>query len=604
MKTLFKGLLIGGGTVAALGTGAGVATGIILPKALEAKHELEKVAVKAGSDPSSKWDQNKKINLVVLGDSESRGMNYTGRHGAGYGDFLASDLKKANKLASYRNFSKSGARTLDQIQLFSESRAVKTALKDADIVTLTLGANDLLQYINMFGAPMGPDLEGDLPHGPELGGVDYNDASNSDLKAAVGGNPSEAFTQKDRAVNTLNQMISVANIYQTKETSRILTVEGKTNDILNDIKNTFTLLVHQLHEKAPNARIEILGHAFPFTQWPDAVLNQKREDLGNISIVEFYDRLMDTMDEGAHKTLSGSADYVKFTRVDDISAYKIATNENINYDKTFDDYVIDGNTTQGTKSIYAVAGAVAQAGQNTSAIKAAVDNHYLNNAFPSSTNIHPSVFGYQIIGNSLFSTYAQKLGLDKSSAIEKYTYVGQPGFGDASFNLNDLSKSNNWLTKEVGLLGLIDSKAPTGIGQVSNLESYFNMHYVKNVISAFKVFRDNISEDDSTLGRALTPIIRDLKQEANSSNSNSLGASLGVGGKKPLEKTPFNKMGEIVRTIFGLSNDSSRSATKQGIVSKLAQANAALPSKTGDEAKELRSQIHQLELLAKISALF
>jgi len=52
MTTLIKGLLIGGGSVAAVGTGAGIATGVILPKALEAKHELEKVAVQAGSDPA------------------------------------------------------------------------------------------------------------------------------------------------------------------------------------------------------------------------------------------------------------------------------------------------------------------------------------------------------------------------------------------------------------------------------------------------------------------------------------------------------------------------------------------------------------------------
>ena len=99
---------------------------------------------------------------VALGDSLAHGMNEVGAIGLGYTDFIAQTLKKEGLITSYsKDFAYSGYTTknvLNDLQADvektitgfgykSEKASIRASIKDAEIVTLTVGANDLLPLL-------------------------------------------------------------------------------------------------------------------------------------------------------------------------------------------------------------------------------------------------------------------------------------------------------------------------------------------------------------------------------------------------------------------------------------------------------------------------
>lgn len=102
------------------------------------------------------------VDYVALGDSLAHGMNEVGAIGLGYTDFIAQTLKNEGLITSYsKDFAYSGYTTKNvlndlqadvekQITGFgykSEKANIRTSIKDAEIVTLTVGANDLLPLL-------------------------------------------------------------------------------------------------------------------------------------------------------------------------------------------------------------------------------------------------------------------------------------------------------------------------------------------------------------------------------------------------------------------------------------------------------------------------
>lgn len=102
------------------------------------------------------------VDYVALGDSLAHGMNEVGGIGLGYTDFIAQTLKKEGFITSYtKDFAYSGYTTknvLDDLKVDvekpitgfgykSEKATIRSSIKDAEIVTLTVGANDLLPLL-------------------------------------------------------------------------------------------------------------------------------------------------------------------------------------------------------------------------------------------------------------------------------------------------------------------------------------------------------------------------------------------------------------------------------------------------------------------------
>jgi len=99
---------------------------------------------------------------VALGDSIAHGMNEVGVIGLGYTDFVAQTLQEEGFITSYnKGFAMSGyttknvladiqndvAKTVTGFGYPTEQVKLKTSIKEAEIITLTVGANDLLPIL-------------------------------------------------------------------------------------------------------------------------------------------------------------------------------------------------------------------------------------------------------------------------------------------------------------------------------------------------------------------------------------------------------------------------------------------------------------------------
>ena len=101
-----------------------------------------------------------KINYIALGDSVAIGQNSYGDIDFGYPDYVYEYLKKNNRLEFYtKNFSKSGYTTYDVIEDINNNKVIeienkkiniKKALRESDLVTISIGANNIISETSLF----------------------------------------------------------------------------------------------------------------------------------------------------------------------------------------------------------------------------------------------------------------------------------------------------------------------------------------------------------------------------------------------------------------------------------------------------------------------
>ena len=105
---------------------------------------------------------DKKIYYLALGDSLAIGQNPYGKIGYGYSDYVGDYLKNKKVLEFYtKKYAVSGYRTTDLIRDINDNKkiivdnqeiTIKNALTNADIVTLSIGANDLFYKLGLTNA--------------------------------------------------------------------------------------------------------------------------------------------------------------------------------------------------------------------------------------------------------------------------------------------------------------------------------------------------------------------------------------------------------------------------------------------------------------------
>ncbi len=94
--------------------------------------------------------KNDKLNYIALGDSVAEGMNPYGEIGYSYTDYIANYLKKEKKLSYYtKKYTKSGYITENVINDIENNNELKKDLRESDLVTISIGANDFLKYIKI-----------------------------------------------------------------------------------------------------------------------------------------------------------------------------------------------------------------------------------------------------------------------------------------------------------------------------------------------------------------------------------------------------------------------------------------------------------------------
>lgn len=97
---------------------------------------------------------DKKVYYLALGDSYSLGMTPYNGYDYGFTDYVKDYLKDSGKLEDYiKDFSQSGYRTIDLLRDIEDNKviniggkeiSIQQALIKADLVTLSIGTNDII----------------------------------------------------------------------------------------------------------------------------------------------------------------------------------------------------------------------------------------------------------------------------------------------------------------------------------------------------------------------------------------------------------------------------------------------------------------------------
>lgn len=96
------------------------------------------------------------VYYLSIGDFLSLGINPYGTVDYGYSDYIKDHLEENNKLEVYVNYSDKNKRTIDlikdiednvKISVNGKSKTIQNALIKADIVTLSIGMNDLMDNV-------------------------------------------------------------------------------------------------------------------------------------------------------------------------------------------------------------------------------------------------------------------------------------------------------------------------------------------------------------------------------------------------------------------------------------------------------------------------
>ena len=105
------------------------------------------------------FNHTDKITYISIGDSLSVGIDSNGNTNYGYSNYLANYLKDKDLLKSYNNyFSTSGTRIIDlknkletnwTIKKDSKSLSLKKCLREAELVTLSVGMDDILTELTL-----------------------------------------------------------------------------------------------------------------------------------------------------------------------------------------------------------------------------------------------------------------------------------------------------------------------------------------------------------------------------------------------------------------------------------------------------------------------
>lgn len=158
---------------------------IVLPQNTQAAVDLETSA------PS--WTTE--IDYLALGDSLAAGMDFNGGMGAGYADYLAEEIQETGYLQSYNKaFAYPGYTTvnvLDDLEanvsrpVEGEALKLQDAIQQAELITLSAGANDVLPLIEID---------------PTTGNVTYDEAKISAAIQQLGVNTAKILA----AIHELN----------------------------------------------------------------------------------------------------------------------------------------------------------------------------------------------------------------------------------------------------------------------------------------------------------------------------------------------------------------------------------------------------------------
>ena len=246
--------VLAGTTVAA--TAAAVAVPIVIYKKAE-----EQLGNFVPMNESVSWDSIKdnNINLVAMGDSITSGKNgYLQDDYISYADVLANDLAFSGRLGNYKNFAKTGD-TIHQQQMLLQNEKSLTTIKEADIITMSLGGNDLLGAIRMLHVPFSPHLD------ELLGNIqEPNEYRNMIMEAYDDYQTNRGLSGPTTSALYSQAFLELLQVTQRDEVAGKVSAQGQLIKYIPDlIKRNMMIFLHDLHLANKNARVIVTIPNFP-----------------------------------------------------------------------------------------------------------------------------------------------------------------------------------------------------------------------------------------------------------------------------------------------------------------------------------------------------
>ena len=97
----------------------------------------------------------KNINYISLGDGYAKGLNSYGNESYGYSDYIKDEINSNNQLNNYYNYGEEDVKIKDLYNNIlinkqeEKNPNIKQALRDANILTISIGLNDLIYRKNI-----------------------------------------------------------------------------------------------------------------------------------------------------------------------------------------------------------------------------------------------------------------------------------------------------------------------------------------------------------------------------------------------------------------------------------------------------------------------
>ncbi|MGP4039487.1 SGNH/GDSL hydrolase family protein [Gracilibacillus sp. D59] len=165
----------------------------------------------------------KDTHIVAIGDSLTQGVGDETGNG-GYIGILDKRLDEKNINVTFDNFGKRGNRTDHLLKRLKKNPEINESLKKADLVLITIGANDIMQIMkdNFMNLREEPFIEGRGPYGERLSQImDHIIGVQPEAEIYLLGffNPFEKYFGDIEALNQIltrwnNESLQVTNQYE------------------------------------------------------------------------------------------------------------------------------------------------------------------------------------------------------------------------------------------------------------------------------------------------------------------------------------------------------------------------------------------------------
>ncbi len=487
-----KKIILGGvSTLAAVSTTVAIAVPIVIYN--KAKSQLANFVPIGGSVPS--LSSKNQIKYVALGDSITAGYNgFKAGDNISYADFLASDFKKAGVLSDYKNYAVTGATVGDISEQITESQATNHSIADADVITVSLSSNDVMNGLRAFG----------IPYVTTMAGLEGKVVSDNEKRNGEFENSNLGLSGSDSSYLFENASSAILKALYTNKTAGALTMDDTFKTITPSlIKRSLMIFTRDLHQAAPNAHIKFIYPEFPLFGINQDFANGKIENLGK-SLLEYYNEdLFKAVKEGT------ASNYSSVTTMHDGFASYISNAKQL---KTTQTQLLKATDAQKVKVKAAIPTAT---GDVLKGLQLKLENltnqapglnhsiSFLNHMItddidknlkvndiiqkeflPNVADIHPSVRGHEVFGNYLFNEYSKEISAIKDP-VSLYTLTTP--YSATDNNIFEEIDEIDWVktNQNHGLLTLKDTELNTGLINTFNnaIRNLFAPHKDTEVFS-------------------------------------------------------------------------------------------------------------------------